>query len=66
MIEVYHTSNQCVNCPDTSHSRKELDFGPGFYFTTIRNQAEAYAFRFFRRNEPAWLNVYEFSENWTD
>lgn len=57
MIEVYHTSNQCVNCPDTSHSRKELDFGPGFYFTTIRNQAEAYAFRFFRRNEPAWLNV---------
>ena len=65
MIEVYHTSNQCVKCPDTSHSRKELDFGPGFYFTTIRNQAEAYAFRFFRRNEPAWLNVYEFSGNWT-
>lgn len=66
MMEVYHTSNQCVSCPDTAHSRKELDFGPGFYFTTIRHQAEVYAFRFLRRNEPAWLNVYEFSEEWTD
>lgn len=65
-MEVYHTSNQCVSRPDTIHSRKELDFGPGFYFTTIRHQAEVYAFRFFRRNEPAWLNVYEFSEEWAD
>lgn len=64
---VYHTSNVLVENPDTLHSRKELDFGPGFYFTTIRKQAEKYAFRFTKRNEPAWLNVYDFvfnSEEW--
>ena len=54
-MEVYHTSNIRVENPDTMHSRRELDFGPGFYFTTIRQQAEKYAFRFTRRNEQAWL-----------
>lgn len=39
-MEVYHTSNVRVEKPDTVHSRKELDFGPGFYFTSIRTQAE--------------------------
>lgn len=63
-MEVYHTSNIRVENPDTMHSRRELDFGPGFYFTTIRQQAEKYAFRFTRRNEQAWLNIYGFSECW--
>lgn len=63
-MEVYHTSNIRVENPDTMHSRRELDFGPGFYFTTIRQQAEKYAFRFTRRNEQAWLNIYDFSECW--
>ncbi len=45
-MEVYHTSSVCIEHPDTTHSRKELDFGPGFYFTTIRYQAEKYAARF--------------------
>ena len=39
MIEVYHTSNVIVEHPDTKHSRKDLDFEPGFYFTSIRHQA---------------------------
>lgn len=66
-MRVFHTSNVRVENPDTLHSRKELDFGPGFYFTTIREQAEKYAFRFTKRNEQAWLNVYDFiynSEEW--
>lgn len=66
-MRVFHTSNVRVENPDTLHSRKELDFGPGFYFTTIRQQAEKYAFRFTKRNEQAWLNVYDFvfnSEKW--
>lgn len=63
-MEVYHTSNVCVKNPDTVHSRRELDSGPGFYFTTIRQQAEKYAFRFIKRNEPAFLNIYDFSECW--
>lgn len=64
MIEVYHTSNVIVEHPDTKHSRKDLDFGSGFYFTSIRYQAEKYAHRFLRRNQPAWMNVYDFSEDW--
>ncbi len=64
MIEVYHTSNVCVDMPDTKHSRRELDFGPGFYFTHLREQAEKYSFRFLKRGEEAWLNIYDFSEDW--
>ncbi|MGM9763383.1 MAG: DUF3990 domain-containing protein [Candidatus Cryptobacteroides sp.] len=63
-MEVYHTSNVRVEKPDTVHSRKELDFGPGFYFTSIRTQAEKYAFKFLRRGQSALLNIYDFSENW--
>ncbi len=65
MIEVYHSSNMRVVHPDTRHSRKQLDFGPGFYFTSLRNQAEVYAHRFIRRGKEAWLNIYDFSEDWT-
>lgn len=65
MMEVYHTSDVVVQHPDTLHSRKDLDFGPGFYFTSIRLQAEKYALRFLRRNKSAWMNVYDFSEDWS-
>ncbi|WP_455662635.1 DUF3990 domain-containing protein [Pradoshia sp.] len=64
-MRVYHTSNVRVEKPDTHHSRKELDFGPGFYVTTIRQQAENYGARFTRRGEPAWLNIYELKEDWS-
>ncbi|MCD8297722.1 MAG: DUF3990 domain-containing protein [Prevotella sp.] len=58
-MEVFHTSNGRVEYPDIYHSRKELDFGPGFYLTTLREQAERYSVRFFKRQEKAWLNIYE-------
>ena len=38
MMEVYHTSDVVVEHPDTKHSRMALDFGPGFYFTSMRHQ----------------------------
>lgn len=63
-MEVYHTSDVVIEYPDTMHSRKDLDFGVGFYFTSIRLQAEKYARRFHRRNKQAWMNVYDFSEDW--
>lgn len=66
MIEVYHTSDVVVECPDTVHSRMNLDFGPGIYFSSIRCQAEKYALRFLRRNKQAWMNVYDFSEDWSE
>lgn len=63
-MEVYHTSNVCVEKPDTKHSRLNLDFGPGFYFTSIRSQAEKYASRFLKLKQKPWLNIYDFDEDW--
>lgn len=58
---LYHSSNVIVEYPDTAHSRKYLDFGRGFYLTSIYDQAVRYAQRFKRRSQEAWLNSYEFS-----
>ena len=46
-----------------SHSRKFLDFGQGFYVTTLKDQAVKYAQRFIRRGKEAWLNIYELDED---
>lgn len=60
-MKLYHSSNTAVKTPDTVHSRDYLDFGKGFYLTTIYDQAVKYAQRFIRRQQNAWLNTYEFS-----
>ena len=59
-MKLYHSSTVSVNKPDTLHSRDYLDFGKGFYLTSIYEQAEKYAQRFIRRNRDAWLCTYEF------
>lgn len=59
-MKLYHSSPVAVTLPDTTHSRDYLDFGKGFYLTTIREQAIKYAQRFIRRKQEAWLNCYEF------
>lgn len=61
-MRVYHASMVRVEHPDVFHSRKFLDFGQGFYITTLREQAIKYAQRFLRRGKEAWLNVYELDE----
>ncbi len=58
-LTVYHTSGQRIERPDVAHSRQYLDFGPGFYVTTIREQAVRYGDKFRRKGQPAWLNTYE-------
>lgn len=62
-MKVYHASSIVVANPDTIHSREYLDFGRGFYITTLREQAEKYALRFLRRGESAVLNIYELSDD---
>lgn len=59
-MKLYHSSAVLVIRPDTIHSRDYLDFGKGFYLTSIYDQAIKYAQRFIRRNREAWLNSYEF------
>lgn len=61
-MKVYHTSQTTVTSPDTQHSREFLDFGKGFYVTTLREQAVKYAERFLLRGREAWLNTYELKD----
>ena len=42
---VYHGSSEVVRQPDILHSYRALDFGKGFYVTTVRQQAERWARR---------------------
>ena len=58
-MKLYHSSNKPITRPETRYSRDYLDFGKGFYLTTLKDQAEKYATRFLRRGQDAWLNVYE-------
>lgn len=62
-MRLYHSSNTFIERPDTEHSREYLDFGKGFYLTSIYDQAEKYALRFIRRQQDAWINTYEFVFN---
>lgn len=54
-MKLYHSSNVIVESPDTLHSRNYLDFGRGFYLTSLYEQAVRYAQRFKRRGQQAWL-----------
>ena len=62
MIRLYHTSNVEIRTPDVAHSREHLDFGRGFYLTSLREQAEKYGLRFLRKGEEAVMNVYELDD----
>ena len=62
-MKVYHASSVTVERPDTEHSRSFLDFGQGFYVTTLEQQAIEYGQRFLRRGREAWLNVYELNDS---
>ncbi|MCM1261825.1 MAG: DUF3990 domain-containing protein [Butyrivibrio sp.] len=63
---VYHGSNVIVDSPDIEHSFRTLDFGKGFYVTTVKEQAERWA----RRKadicdtEKAIVTVYDMAENY--
>lgn len=61
---VYHGSTEIVKNPDIDHSYRQLDFGKGFYVTSVREQAERWA----RRKADIWgtgkaiLNIYQMSD----
>lgn len=60
---LYHGSNVAVEHPDITHSRKAVDFGRGFYATSIEEQAIRWCQRFKRIGSAAILSVYEFTED---
>lgn len=63
---LYHSSNVAVEKPDVIHSRPFLDFGKGFYLTSIHIQAVRYGQRFLRRKKEAWINSYDFDIEHTE
>lgn len=63
---LYHTSQLEIKKPDITYSRSNLDFGRGFYLTSLKEQAVLYGQRFIKRGENAFLNTYEFDENIKD
>ena len=64
MTTLYHGSNVSVPAPLTGVGRRELDFGPGFYVTNLREQAERWARRVcvIRAVDTPTLSVYEFDD----
>ncbi len=63
-MKLYHGSYISVPEPLTGVGRRELDFGPGFYVTNIREQAERWAQRVcvIRAVETPIISTYEFDE----
>ncbi len=61
-MTVYHGGAIAIPVPDLFHSRKAVDFGPGFYVTPIREQAVRWSEKRKRRNGSAVLSRYEFDE----
>lgn len=55
-MTVYHASNFIIESPDIYHSRDLLDFGKGFYLTSLIEQAKKYAQRFLFQGDKAYLN----------
>jgi hypothetical protein len=64
-MKLYHGSYISVPAPLTGVGRRELDFGPGFYVTCLREQAERWARRVcvIRATDTPLLSIYEFDES---
>ena len=58
---LYHGGTEAVMHPDCKAGRKNLDFGQGFYVTSLQEQAEGFARRKAqdRKSNPV-VSVYEF------
>jgi hypothetical protein len=60
---VYHGSYKEIVKPDVAHSRKNVDFGRGFYTTPLLEQAQKWCRKFKDKNSAAVVSTYQFDEN---
>ncbi|MBQ8124420.1 MAG: DUF3990 domain-containing protein [Kiritimatiellae bacterium] len=63
---VYHGSTVEIKSPDLNHAKRFLDFGPAFYVTSFREQAEHWARRKCSRvpsSSAPVVNVYELDDD---
>ena len=61
-MKVYHGSRFIVDKPDIKHSRKRVDFGPGFYVTPLAEQAKGLCRRFISIGQDAYISCYELND----
>ncbi len=59
---LFHGSDREIEKPDILHSRKEVDFGAGFYATPIEEQAKNWCRKFIRKGRCGIVSVYDFDE----
>ena len=59
---VYHGSYMEIQSPDVMHSRRAVDFGPGFYVTPIYEQARKWSEKFKDRGLAAVVSIYQLNE----
>ena len=61
----YHGSDVIVKNPDILHSYHHLDFGVGFYVTSVKEQAERWAKRkaILNGKKKGFVSSYEYDEN---
>lgn len=59
---LYHASNIAVSKPDILHSRKNVDFSPGFYTTSLIEQAKKWCERFVQVDDHAVISKYELDD----
>jgi hypothetical protein len=68
-MKLYHGGIAIIEKPDLSLGREKVDFGKGFYTTTLREQAEKWAIDQsgrplnIKNNEKPFVSVFEFEEN---
>lgn len=58
-MEIYHGSYTAIPSPQIMKGMFTKDFGPGFYCTSLRKQAEKWS----KRYEKAVINIYEYQPN---
>ena len=63
---IFHGGVSEIRHPATRHSNSSVDFGPAFYLTSFRVQAEKWARRrSLRLRKQPCVNEYELAEDWS-
>lgn len=61
-MKVWHGSYTAVEHPDVRHSRRSVDFGPGFYVTPVYDQARKWSEKFKARGRDGIISVYDYDK----
>lgn len=62
-MKLYHDSYLEIKNPNLEHSRKNIDFGRGFYTTPIYEQASKWCSKLKKRGDIGIVSEYDFDED---